>query len=123
MNNVHPRVELTTQTNHHLDRFILRHARPRSQKSLIIRISNISLDRLWQLRVNDQKRTEPRQFRHRLTQILLSHMLKLINTRRHEETLKPNHTRLKHRRKLNSVSRHHTTPKTNINKTITTRRR
>src|SRR4051812_28267465 len=123
MNNVHSRVELTTQTDHQLNRFILRHTRPRSQKTLIISAANhFSFDRLRQLRVNDQKRTQPRQLRHRLTQIFLSHMLKLIDAGRYQKTLKPHHTRFKHRRELGSVSRHYTTPKPDIDKTITTRR-
>src|SRR6476619_7468998 len=121
MNNMDASVELTTQPDHQLNRFILSNAWPRSQKTLIIRTLPINLDRLWQLRMNNQQRTKPRQLRHRLMQIRLSHMLKLINTGRHEETLKPHDTRRKHRRQFGSVSRHHTTPKPDINKTIATR--
>src|ERR1041385_2831821 len=120
MNNMDASIELTTQTNHQLDRLILRNPRPRSQKAPIIRAA-LSFDRMWQLRMHNQQRTEPRQLRHRLTQVRLSDMLKLIDTRRHQETLKPARTARKHRRKLSRVSRHHPTPKTNVNKTLIAR--
>src|SRR5215217_3399191 len=49
-------------------------------------------------------------------------MLKLINTRRHKETLKTDDTCGKHRRKLRSVSGHDSTPKRDVNKTVITSR-
>ena len=53
--------------------------------------------------------------------MLLSHMLKLIDTRGHEETFKSHHAGCKHRRELASVSRNHATPKTHVNETIVAR--
>src|SRR5690349_607872 len=107
MHDVNTRVEFTTQSNHQLDRFVLSRPWPRLKKRLILtRRSLVVLDWTRQLRVHDQERIESREFGHRFTQMLLSHMLKLINTRRNQETLEPNHARLKHRLEFSRVPRH-----------------
>src|SRR5215213_5811911 len=53
--------------------------------------------------------------------MLLHHILKLIHTRGNQKTLKPNHTRVKHRCQLSSILRHHSTPEPHIYKTIISR--
>src|SRR5215213_2231651 len=53
--------------------------------------------------------------------MLLSHILKLIHTRGNQKTLKPNHTRIKHRCQLSSILRHDPTPEPHVYKTITSR--
>jgi hypothetical protein len=122
VNDVHARVEFTTQSNHQLNRLILSRPRPRLEKRAIITRRKIRrLNRTRQLSMHDQKGIESRQLRHRFAQVLLRYILKLINTRRHQKTLKPNHTRCEHRRQLGRISRHDTAPKSHIYKTIVTR--
>src|SRR5690242_15731779 len=122
MNDVNARVEFAAQPNHQLDRFILSRPWPRLEKRLIVTRRTVTrLDRTRQLSMNDQKRVEPCQLRHRITQMLLSHILKLVDARRDEKTLEPNHTRGKHRRQLSSVPRHDATPESHVNKTIIAR--
>src|ERR1041385_6363235 len=81
MNDVNARVEFTTQPNHQLDRLSLSRPWPRLKKRLIIRGRNII--RLYssrQLSMNDQKRIESCQLRHRFAQVVFRHMFKLIDT-------------------------------------------
>src|SRR6185503_14296819 len=122
MDNVNSRIKLTTQTNHQLDRVILRRTRARVKKTPVVAISSISSYRSRQFSMNNQHRTEARKHRHRLAQVLLSYMRKLIDTGRHKKTLEPNHTCFKHPRELRRITRNDTAPKSNINKTITARR-
>src|ERR1041384_7851039 len=110
MNNVNSRIKLTTQTNHQLNRLILRSTRTRLEKTLIVTISTIGPYRSRQFSVNNQEGTEPCQLGHRFAQILLSYMWKFVNTGRNKKALKPYHTGRKHLRQLRPVSRNHTSP-------------
>src|SRR5688572_12705513 len=84
MNDMNARPKLAAQTNHQLDRFILRRARPGSEKRRIVvywtTIHSTSATDDWiqqrsrQLRMHDQQRIEPPQLRHRLAQVLFSNM-------------------------------------------------
>src|ERR1043166_2869692 len=107
VNDVNARVEFTTEPDHHLDRFSLSRTWPRLEKRLIFTRRNyIGLHWTSQLGVHDQQRIESRQLRPRLTQVCLSHMLKLIHARWNQKTLEPNHAPCKHRRQLSRVPRH-----------------
>src|SRR6185369_16734363 len=110
MHNVNSRIKLTTQTNHQLDRLVLRRTRTRVEKTPIVAISGIRLYRPRQFSVNNQQCTESCKLGHRYTQILFSYMWKLINTGRHKKTLEPNYARFKHPRELRRITRNDTSP-------------
>src|ERR1043166_6225423 len=119
MDDVNAGVEFAAQPNHQLDRFVLSRPWPRLEKRSIVTCRNRTrLNWIRQLSMNDQERIESCQLRHRFAKIRFGHMLKLINPRRNQKTLKPNDTRGKHRRQLRGVPRHDATPEPHVDQTI-----
>jgi hypothetical protein len=72
------------------------------------------LDDRWRFRVDQKRHAAACENRHRLPQITLADMWKLVDARRHEKAFEPAHARVDERVQFTSVSRHHAAPEPDV---------
>src|SRR5260370_18964052 len=95
MSDVHATRGFAAEPDTQLNRLVLGRARAAAQENLVASLdfslrslTTGSFDRTRQFRMNNQRRAQPREFRHRCTQILFRDVGKFIYARMNQETFK-----------------------------------
>src|SRR3989442_9813603 len=73
--------------------------------------------------MNNQHRSQTRQFRHRVTKVFFRYVRKLINPRMNQKTFEAEDSSLEQWRKVACVARHEPAPETDVDVALITRRR
>ena len=74
-----------------------------------------------QFRMNDQRRAQPRELRHRFAQVRFSNIGKFIDARVHQKALESDDARIPERGNLTRISGHHTAPERDVDMKLAAR--